>query len=82
MNQPHAIKAVRIQGDLYRVKYSGDDCTTYSEVTNWKGAVAIARKVDADEIHVNRRAFLGEGESPFEIVRRAGGFVQTFKAEA
>jgi hypothetical protein len=79
MNQPHSIRARRVAADLYEIIYSyPDESTRYGERGAWSDVVALARKCEADEIHIDRRAYRGEGESPREIVRKAGGFVQTF----
>jgi hypothetical protein len=78
MSDTILITAVRVSSDCYNVTYFGEDGTRYSERANWNNTVAIARKVDADEIHVDRRRYHGEGESLCEVVP-SPGFVQTFK---
>ena len=79
----HHIRARRVAADLYDVTYSyPDESTRYAERGAWSDVVALARKCDADEIRVDRRAYRGEGEGERETVTRKAGFVQTFKGEA
>jgi hypothetical protein len=76
----HHIRARRVAADLYDVIYTyPGEPTRYSERGAWSDVVALARKCDADEIHVDRRACRGEGEGERETVTRKAGFVQTFE---